>query len=104
MRAVTSFGSQSTTDDVLEGVDLDGHQVLVTGASAGLGIETIRALAAHGATVVGVARDTAKADGALKEAGVAGEVSVREADLASLASVRACSEGLLADGGHFDLL
>ena len=36
--AVTSFGAQSTTDDVLEGVDLTGKRVLVTGASAGLGV------------------------------------------------------------------
>ena len=56
------FGAESTTDQVLEGVDLSGERVLVTGVSAGLGVETARVLAAHGATVVGAARDLAKAE------------------------------------------
>ena len=45
------FGATSTTDDVLSGKDLSGKRVLVTGVSAGLGVETARALAAHGAQV-----------------------------------------------------
>ena len=45
------FGAQSTTDEVLDGIDLSGKRILVTGASAGLGVETARALAAHGAQV-----------------------------------------------------
>lgn len=56
-----SFGATSTTDDVLAGVDLRGKRVLVTGVSAGLGVETARALVAHGAEVVGTARDLGKA-------------------------------------------
>jgi NAD(P)-dependent dehydrogenase (short-subunit alcohol dehydrogenase family) len=40
---------------VLEGVSVSGKRVLVTGVSAGLGVETARALAAHGAEVVGAA-------------------------------------------------
>ena len=61
------FGATSTTDDVLAGVDLKGKRVLVTGVSAGLGVETARALAAHGAQVVGAARDLAKAQRATTE-------------------------------------
>ena len=53
------FGAQSTTEEVLEGIDLTGKRVLVTGVSAGLGIETARALVAHGADVVGAARNLA---------------------------------------------
>ena len=45
----TSFGAASTTDDVLSGVNLKGKRILVTGVSAGLGVETARSLAAHGA-------------------------------------------------------
>ena len=45
------FGATSTTDDVLSGKDLSGKRVLVTGVSAGLGVETARALSAHGAKV-----------------------------------------------------
>ena len=54
-----SFGATSTTDDVLEGVSLSGKRILVTGVSAGLDVETARALAAHGAQVVGAARNLA---------------------------------------------
>ena len=56
-----TFGFESTTDEVLDGIDLSGRRVLVTGVSAGLGVETARALVAHGATVVGTARDLTKA-------------------------------------------
>ena len=48
-----TFSSQSTTDQVLEGIDLTGKLALVTGASSGLGVETARALAAKGARPVG---------------------------------------------------
>ena len=102
------FGAESTTDQVLEGVDLSGKRVLVTGVSAGLGVETARVLAAHGATVVGAARDLAKAERATEavRAGAAngGSLSLVELDLASLASVRACADGLVAAGEPFDLV
>lgn len=50
------FGATSTTEDVLTGVNLQGKRILVTGVSAGLGVETARSLAAHGAVVIGAAR------------------------------------------------
>jgi NAD(P)-dependent dehydrogenase (short-subunit alcohol dehydrogenase family) len=103
------FGAQSTTDEVLAGVDLSGKRVLVTGVSAGLGVETARALAAHGAHVVGAARDLAKAQGAtavVREAAAAGGGSLElvALDLADLASVRAAADALVADGRTFDLV
>ena len=64
MNMVDVFGATSTTDDVLSGVNLQGKRILVTGVSAGLGIETARSLAAHGADVVGAARDLKKAEAA----------------------------------------
>lgn len=103
------FGATSTTDEVLEGVDLSGKRILVTGVSAGLGVETARALAAHGAEVVGTARDVAKAEAATggvraaAEAG-GGGFSIVELDLASLASVRAAADALIADGRPFDIV
>ena len=57
---IQPFGATSTTDDVLAGVNLSGKRILVTGASAGLGVETSRALVAHGATVLGAVRDLEK--------------------------------------------
>ena len=56
-----TFGATSTADAVLQGMNLSGKRVLVTGVSAGLGVETARALAAHGAEVTGAARDLSKA-------------------------------------------
>jgi NAD(P)-dependent dehydrogenase (short-subunit alcohol dehydrogenase family) len=97
------FNAQSTTDDVLAGIDLAGKRVLVTGVSAGLGVETARALAAHGAEVTGAARDLDKAGRALARAGAKG-VRPIALDLASLASVRSTADSLLADGRPFDLV
>ncbi len=102
------FGATSTTDDVLEGVDLSGKRVLVTGVSAGLGAETARALAAHGAQVVGAARDLGKAERATaavrEQAANGGGLELVELDLASLSSVRACADALLAAGKPFDVV
>src|SRR5687768_1110333 len=103
-----TFGFESTTDEVLEGISLAGKRVLVTGVSAGLGVETARALAAHGAQVVGTARDLDKARRATEpvrdQAADGGGLELVELDLASLASVRACADSLLADGAPFDLV
>jgi NAD(P)-dependent dehydrogenase (short-subunit alcohol dehydrogenase family) len=102
------FGATSTTDDVLQGVDLSGKRILVTGVSAGLGVETARALAAHGALVVGAARDLNKAEAATAQvraqAANGGGLELVELDLASLASVRACADALVAAGKTFDLV
>jgi NAD(P)-dependent dehydrogenase (short-subunit alcohol dehydrogenase family) len=101
-----TFGAESTADEVLEGVNLSGKRVLVTGTSAGLGVETARSLVAHGATVVGTARDLNKAHRALKEAFPAGSapIDVVEADLASLKSVRKAADDLLSRGKPFDVI
>ena len=59
---VETLGATSTTEDVLSGINLRGKRILVTGVSAGLGVETARSLAAHRANVVGAARDLAKTE------------------------------------------
>ena len=105
----TSFGATSTTDDVLSGVDLKGKRILISGVSAGLGVETARSLAAHGAQVVGAARDLTKAEGATTQvrkdaAANGGSFELVELDLANLKSVRACAHGLLAKGEPFDVV
>jgi NAD(P)-dependent dehydrogenase (short-subunit alcohol dehydrogenase family) len=105
----TSFGATSTTDDVLSGVNLKGKRILVTGVSAGLGVETARSLAAHGAQVVGAARDLNKARAATEPvrkdaAAQGGSFELVELDLANLKSVRACADGLLAKGEPFDVV
>jgi len=99
----------STTEDVLSGVDLRGNRILVTGVSAGLGVETARSLAAHGAHVTGAARDLTKAKAATAQvqkdaAGNSGNLELIELDLANLKSVRDCADKLLASGEPFDLI
>jgi NAD(P)-dependent dehydrogenase (short-subunit alcohol dehydrogenase family) len=104
-----AFNAKSTADEVLSGVDLHGKRILVTGVSAGLGIETARSLAARGANVVGAARDLGKAEAATaqvrKDASAGGgSFELVALDLANLASVRSCAQALLATGQPFDAI
>src|SRR5579862_9752927 len=104
-----TFGATSTTEDVLSGIDLHGKRILVTGVSAGLGVETARSLAAHGASVVGTARDLAKAEAATAQirkdaAANGGSFELIALDLASLASVRNCADRLLRKGEPLDVI
>ena len=106
---MTAYNARSTTDEVLSGVDLSGKRILITGVSAGLGVETARALVAHGADVVGAARDLAKAEKATAQVRAAaaasgGSFALIALDLASLASVRAAADALVADGRRFDIV
>jgi NAD(P)-dependent dehydrogenase (short-subunit alcohol dehydrogenase family) len=106
---VEVFGATSSTEDVLSGVNLHGKRILVTGVSAGLGIETARSLAAHGAYVVGAARDLTKAETATTEvrkaaAANGGGFELIELDLASLKRVRASAEKLLAKKEPLDVV
>ena len=106
---VDVFGATSTTEEVLSGVNLHGKRILVTGVSAGLGVETARSLAAHGAQVVGAARDLTKAEASTTQvrkdaAAHGGSFELVELDLASLKSVRACADKLLAKAEPFDVV
>jgi NAD(P)-dependent dehydrogenase (short-subunit alcohol dehydrogenase family) len=105
----TRFGATTTTEDLLAGINLDGKRVLVTGVSAGLGVETARSLAAHGAHVVGAVRDLDKAQKATAQvrkdaAAGGGGFELMKLDLANLKSVRACTDELLAKGEPFDVV
>ena len=103
-----SFGVTSTADEVLEGVVLRNRRVLVTGVSSGVGAETARVLAAHGAHVIGAARDLNKAQRATErvraQAASSGKLDLVELDLASLSSVRSCADELLKAGEHLDVV
>jgi NAD(P)-dependent dehydrogenase (short-subunit alcohol dehydrogenase family) len=103
------FGATSTAEDVLAGINLRGKRILVTGVSAGIGVETAGALAAHSAQVVGAVRDLTKAEGATveirKEATAQdGRFELVELDLNDLKSVRACADALLTAGKPFDVV
>jgi NAD(P)-dependent dehydrogenase (short-subunit alcohol dehydrogenase family) len=103
-----TFGSESTTDDVLAGIDLSGTWTLVTGASTGLGQETARAIAAHGGNVIMAVRDVAKGERAAEavRAGAISDARVElcEVDLTSFASIRAATDGLASEHEQLDVI
>ena len=94
MTTNSGFSAISTTDEVLNGLDLVGRRFLVTGASGGLGLETSRALAAKGAIVVMAARDQVKNETAaagIRAAHPDAKLESLILDLGSLKSVRAAA-------------
>jgi NAD(P)-dependent dehydrogenase (short-subunit alcohol dehydrogenase family) len=91
---MSGFGWASTSDEVLEGKDLSGLTVFVTGANSGLGQETARAMAAKGAAVVMAGRDQTKLDeavGAIHAAQPGAFLETITLDLGSLESIRAAT-------------
>lgn len=98
----SGFGAKSTGAEVLAERDLRGKVAIVTGGYSGIGLETVRALAAKGARVIVPVRDRAKAAPAL--AGVAGQTEMADMDLGDLASVRRFGEQYAASLARLDLL
>jgi NAD(P)-dependent dehydrogenase (short-subunit alcohol dehydrogenase family) len=93
-----------TTADI---PDQTGRVAVITGANTGLGYETARALAEHGAHVVLAVRNLDKGKDAaarITADGPRGEVALQELDLTSLDSVRAASRQLRSDYDRIDLL
>lgn len=107
MRDPATFGPTTTTNEVLDGIDLTGTIAVVTGGSSGLGQETARALAAHGAEVTLTARDVPKGEavaGDIRASTGNQRVGVEALELGSLAAVRAAAERVLAKLPRIDLL
>ncbi|CCF47662.1 hypothetical protein CH063_04236 [Colletotrichum higginsianum] len=94
---------QIVQDEGLVG-KLAGRVALVTGVSSGLGAETLKALAATGATVFGTARDLDKARATLGDLANATNVRLLKMDLASLASVREAAAEFRAQSDTLNLL
>ncbi|MFC9535934.1 SDR family NAD(P)-dependent oxidoreductase [Streptomyces sp. NPDC056975] len=105
-QAPRTFGATATAAEVIDGVGLHGRRAVVTGASSGIGVETVRALASAGADVTLAVRDT--------EAGVkvaarleselphgAGKLTVGQLDLADRSTVAAF---VAAWNGPLDIL
>ena len=102
-----TFGPDTTTDEVLDGLDLSGRHIVVTGASTGLGEETTRALAAHGASITMAVRDPDRGSAAAARIRAElpdAQLEIRLVDLASLQSVRDFAEDFLADHDRIDVL
>lgn len=80
---------------------IDGKTVVLTGASAGIGLETARVLAHRGARVVMVCRNRSKSEPLLQEA-PRSELVI--ADLSLSTGVRSASEEILARCPRIDVL
>jgi len=104
---MSAFGWSSTTGEVLEGKDLSGQTVFITGANSGLGQETARAMAAQGAHIVMAGRDQAKLDeavAAIRETEPQAVLDTITLDLASLESIRAATSRARQRFAKIDLL
>lgn len=103
----STFGFETTTDEVIEGIDLSGRVALVTGASGGLGAETARTLASVGCAVTLTARDVPKAEKVAEEIRAStgnAAVEVGELALDRPDSVRAFAARWLAEHDVLHLL
>ena len=101
------FGHDTTTDEVLKGIDLTGKRVLVTGGTAGLGVETARALACRGAAVTITARDMARGESVVREihdTSGNSDVEAMELELGSLDSIRRFAAKYLSRHHSLNLL
>jgi NAD(P)-dependent dehydrogenase (short-subunit alcohol dehydrogenase family) len=90
-RITSDFGARSTAREVVEGHDLAGQRIIVTGGASGIGVETARALAEAGAEVVLAVRNRAAGETAAADMNrtAEGRVSVGDLDLSDLRSVAA---------------
>ncbi len=98
---------QPTTNEVLDGLDLSGRRVVITGAASGLGRESARAMAAHGASVMVLARSEDRAAGAAVEiSGLVPGAEIRHGvvDLADLSTIRSFADWYLTEHEALDVL
>jgi WW domain-containing oxidoreductase len=96
------YGARSTADQVLAGIDLTRKRIVVTGCSSGIGFETMKALVANGAHVIGLGRTRDSARAACKAAGPSSTPIV--CDLTELESVEAAADSILRLPGPLDAI
>lgn len=99
---ISSFDEDATADEVLAGVDLAGKLVVVTGCTSGIGFETMRALAAQGAWVVGTSRTLETATAACKS--VHGQTTPLQLELSDVRSVIDCANAIRSINAPLDVL
>ena len=98
----SGFHAKSTAKEVLDGIDLSGKNVVLTGGYSGIGIEAVRALAGAGAKVTVPARRQEAAADALGS--VDGDVEIAPMDLGDIASVKKFASDYLDSGRALHLL
>jgi WW domain-containing oxidoreductase len=97
---MNSFTYRSTAEEVLQGIDLSGKTILLTGCNSGLGFESLRVLAAHGAHVIAAARNLRTAEEAC--ARVNGMTTPLACDLGDWSSVKKAVADTLSGGLQVD--
>ena len=101
------FNEKTTAMEVIEGHDLNGYEVIITGGASGIGTETVRALAKAGARVVIGARDVRRAQEVadeIKKSVNSDKVEVELLDLVSLKSVHEFAKNYLAKNRPLHIL
>jgi WW domain-containing oxidoreductase len=96
------FGSRSTADHVLAGVDLTRKRMVVIGCDCGIGLETMKALVANGAHVIGLAQTLEDARAACNAAGTSSTPIA--CDLADLASIDSAADAICDLPGPLDAI
>ncbi len=97
----SGFGPHTTAHEALAELDLRGKIAIVTGGYSGVGLETTRALAEAGVTVIVPARTPEKARAAI--AGIP-QVELEELDLIDPASIDVFAQRFLDSGRQLDIL
>lgn len=97
----SGFDAQSTAANVMAGINLTGKLAIVTGGNTGIGLETTKALAAAGATVVVAVRDVGKA---LRNLGGIDHVEVEHLDISQPSAIDAFAAKFCASGRALHLL
>jgi NAD(P)-dependent dehydrogenase (short-subunit alcohol dehydrogenase family) len=98
----SDYGFATTCDEVAAGHDLTGRTALITGCNSGLGYESMRTLAAHGAQVIGAARTREKAEQACGS--VSGKTTPVVCELTDMESVVQCAATVQALDVPVDIL
>lgn len=85
-----AYGFHTDAAEIVRSIDLTGKQVVLTGASSGIGMETVRALGKAGADLVLGVRDIAKGEAVLRDIAADVKCSMRllRLELSDLASVK----------------
>ncbi|MBK1895717.1 SDR family NAD(P)-dependent oxidoreductase [Chryseobacterium paridis] len=97
----SGFNAQSTTTDVIKGIDLTGKTVIITGGYAGIGLETTKTLVSAGAQVIVPARDIEKATRNLS--GIQ-NIEIEQLDLIDPISIDSFAKKFLSSDRKLDLL
>jgi NAD(P)-dependent dehydrogenase (short-subunit alcohol dehydrogenase family) len=97
----SGFNAQSTSQDVIKGIDLTGKIIIITGGYAGIGLETTKTFTEAGATVIAPARDIEKAKKNLE--GVK-NIEIEKLDLADPDSINHFAGKFISSGRKLDVL